>query len=305
MYNNKVIRTIDFGSILINFCWLKLGSRMSRNSDKANTVLFRYQEQKAEEAGYIDYNSTARPRSVQKVTNLKDAENWRKQVLKEISQKVTKIQDQQLSSYQIRDLNDEINKLMREKYAWEYHIKEKLNGTDYLKSGSRFQEGGVLIRGYRYFGRAKELPGVKEILEKQQQDLKDKRTFQENAKSQKQKINELESRVDLHYYGYFDEKKRDNRSEFAGKVWEEVNEVLGDNISVPNLDQGEQVQEILKDELLKFERSATRKRSKKLASIQDPKEILIVEDSEPPSQKQVEAYLVERRRKQLAEKYDI
>lgn len=279
---------------------------MSRNSDKANTVLFRYQEQKAEEAGYIDYNSTARPRSVQKVTNLKDAENWRKQVLKEISQKVTKIQDEQLSSYQIRDLNDEINKLMREKYAWEFHIKDKLGGTDYLRSAGRFNEGGVLIRGYRYFGRAKELPGVKEILEKQQQDLKDQKTNQENAKSQKQRIKELESRVNLEYYGYFDEKNSKAGDSLGDNVWDEVNQILGDEITVPKpMEIESDEKEMLTDELLKFERSATRKRSKKLGNIQDPKEITIIENSEPPSQQQVEAYLVERRRKQLTEKYNI
>lgn len=36
-----------------------------------------------------------------------------------------------LSDYQVRDLNDEINKLMREKLAWEHRIKE-LGGPDYL-----------------------------------------------------------------------------------------------------------------------------------------------------------------------------
>jgi len=35
-----------------------------------------------------------------------------------------------LSDFQIRDLNDEINKLMREKYRWEMQIKD-LGGVDY------------------------------------------------------------------------------------------------------------------------------------------------------------------------------
>lgn len=38
-----------------------------------------------------------------------------------------------LSDYQVRDLNDEINKLMREKLAWEHRIKE-LGGPDYFVS---------------------------------------------------------------------------------------------------------------------------------------------------------------------------
>ena len=35
-----------------------------------------------------------------------------------------------LNDFQIRDLNDEINRLMREKRHWEYRIKE-LGGPDY------------------------------------------------------------------------------------------------------------------------------------------------------------------------------
>jgi hypothetical protein len=35
-----------------------------------------------------------------------------------------------LSDYQVRDLNDEINKLMGQKYHWERRIKE-LGGADY------------------------------------------------------------------------------------------------------------------------------------------------------------------------------
>jgi len=36
-----------------------------------------------------------------------------------------------LGDYQIRDLNDEINKLLREKGAWEYRIRE-LGGPNYF-----------------------------------------------------------------------------------------------------------------------------------------------------------------------------
>jgi len=35
-----------------------------------------------------------------------------------------------LSDYQVRDLNDDINKLMGQKYHWERRIKE-LGGADY------------------------------------------------------------------------------------------------------------------------------------------------------------------------------
>jgi pre-mRNA-splicing factor ISY1 len=38
-----------------------------------------------------------------------------------------------LSDYQVRDLNDDINKLMGQKYHWERRIKE-LGGADYTVS---------------------------------------------------------------------------------------------------------------------------------------------------------------------------
>src|ERR1700712_263979 len=71
-----------------------------------------------------------------------------------------------LSDYQIRDLNDEINKLMREKHMWEVQLRN-LGGPNYMRFGPKmYDEDGREVpgsRGYKYFGRAKELPGVKEL----------------------------------------------------------------------------------------------------------------------------------------------
>jgi pre-mRNA-splicing factor ISY1 len=41
-----------------------------------------------------------------------------------------------LGEFKIRDLNDEINRLLKEKYAWEDRILE-LGGPDYKKVGAR------------------------------------------------------------------------------------------------------------------------------------------------------------------------
>lgn len=68
-----------------------------------------------------------------------------------------------LGEFRIRDLNDEINKLLREKGHWEAQIKE-LGGPDYQKVGPRMldHEGKEVPgnRGYKYFGAAKDLPGI-------------------------------------------------------------------------------------------------------------------------------------------------
>jgi len=67
-----------------------------------------------------------------------------------------------LGEFRIRDLNDEINKLLREKGHWEAQIRE-LGGPDHARIGPRMldHEGKEVPgnRGYKYFGAAKDLPG--------------------------------------------------------------------------------------------------------------------------------------------------
>lgn len=74
-----------------------------------------------------------------------------------------------LTDYEIRDLNDEINQLMREKRHWETQIVN-LGGANYKRAQtSMFDDDGKEVpgtRGYKYFGRARELPGVKEMFTK-------------------------------------------------------------------------------------------------------------------------------------------
>lgn len=48
----------------------------------------------------------------------------------EIAKKISLIQNPGLGEFKIRDLNDEINKLLRVKCAWEIRIEE-LGGPDY------------------------------------------------------------------------------------------------------------------------------------------------------------------------------
>ena len=72
-----------------------------------------------------------------------------------------------LGEHKLRDLNDLINKLLREKYHWERQIK-KLGGSDFRGTSDRVAYGGKEVpgsRGYKYFGAAKDLPGVKELFE--------------------------------------------------------------------------------------------------------------------------------------------
>ncbi|ODV63956.1 Isy1p [Ascoidea rubescens DSM 1968] len=206
---------------------------MSRNSEKAQSLLFKYQEFKALEKGYININRLKRPRNVKSVKDLKLSEKWRNQVLGEISRKITLIQDEMLSDYQIRDLNDEINKLMREKLAWEYHIKE-IGGPDYIRFSKKQNQNysnEFVIRGYRYFGRAKHLPDVQELIKQQATEKQSNLKIFENEKSNKKLIYERLNRIDAEYYGLYE---HDVNSEIAysinknqKNIYDQILDILG------------------------------------------------------------------------------
>ena len=173
---------------------------MARNAEKAKSMLFRFRAQQATDLGILDTTRTRRPKAISQQPHIPTCERWRGQVLKEISRKVSKIQDPALSDYQIRDINDELNKLFKEKWQWEMRIRE-LGGPNYMRGGGRTTdeeervvEGGG--KGYRYFGRARELPGVKELFEAAVQ-----RPEEEGKKGGEARA-DLRGRVDAGYYGY-------------------------------------------------------------------------------------------------------
>lgn len=183
---------------------------MARNSEKAQSMLFRFREAQAADLGIIDAGRARRPRVITEVDSIPACEKWRGQVLKEVSRKVSKIQDPALSDYQIRDLNDEINKLMREKHMWEVQIRN-LGGPNYMRGAARIYDetgreisasGGAGGKGYKYFGRARELPGVKELFEAARQ-----------ARAQDEKPletrDDLRKAVDARYYGYAPDEEDD------------------------------------------------------------------------------------------------
>eukprot|EP01051_Picozoa_sp_SAG22_P022128 SAG22_NODE_5180_length_1069_cov_1.194845_1_plen_245_part_01 len=106
---------------------------------------------------------------------LPEAERWRHQILGEVGKKVSMIQNTSLGEFRIRDLNDEINKLLREKGHWERRIVD-LGGPNHFAVSRR-----------------RELPGVKELL-REDAPPPPKRSRFEMLKS-----------VDPDYYGYRDE----------------------------------------------------------------------------------------------------
>lgn len=149
---------------------------MARNVEKSQNVLNRLINAKNAEARPGGAAKRAkRPFLASECDDLPDADRWRAQVVREIGSKVMEIQNAGLGEARLRDLNDEINKLLREKGHWERRIVE-LGGPDYSKAapaaggdapaGAASASASASARGaYRYFGAAKLLPGVKELFE--------------------------------------------------------------------------------------------------------------------------------------------
>eukprot|EP01112_Ceratiomyxa_fruticulosa_P016232 TRINITY_DN4870_c0_g1_i1.p1 TRINITY_DN4870_c0_g1~~TRINITY_DN4870_c0_g1_i1.p1 ORF type:complete len:340 (-),score=71.55 TRINITY_DN4870_c0_g1_i1:67-999(-) len=166
---------------------------MARNSEKAQNLLNRYIRGKEEAARKPKQK---RPFIATEVHNLVDAERWRQQVLRELGKKVAEIQNAALGEFRIREINDEINKLIREKSHWEKRIVE-LGGPNYAASTTKVLDNNgreaPIYAGYRYFGEAKNLPGIKDMI------LKPKTVLTKRNRS------DLYRGVDADYYGFRDD----------------------------------------------------------------------------------------------------
>ena len=176
-------------------------------------MLFRFRAAMAAEKGIYDIGRTTRPKAISSVESITESEKWRGQVMKELNRKMTKIQELTLSDYQLRDLNDEINKLQREKFVWEMRIRD-LGGPNYARGGVVRDADGREVpgasKGYRYYGRAKDLPGVKELFEAA---TKAHLPAEEHDAESGLSRAELTRRVDASYFGY-------NRDEEDGTLLE-------------------------------------------------------------------------------------
>jgi len=184
---------------------------MARPEEKARSMLNKWTRMK-EEMKEGDGGSSSsglsriptrrkRPYLASLCPHLSDAEQYRNQIIHEISMKLTKIQNPGLQEHAIRDLNDEINKLFREKYHWNKRIKE-LGGPDYNRiealdsendsslGGSKDSIISTGKNGYRYFGRAKDLPGVRESFAHQ------------SASVVKKKRGDVYKYITMDYYGW-------------------------------------------------------------------------------------------------------
>ena len=175
---------------------------MARPAEKARSMLNKWVAMR--EAGNDDQPATRssskkqqhrRPHLASECEYLADAERFRGQIVREITQLVSKIQNPALPEHELRDLNDEINHKMREKWHWNKRIVE-LGGVDYnaIERQRQIEQGEQITTGYRYYGAAKKLPGVSEFLEKQKAKME-----------RKVRAVDLYKNITPDYYGWRDE----------------------------------------------------------------------------------------------------
>jgi pre-mRNA-splicing factor ISY1 len=197
----------------------------SNNDEKAHALLNRWV------ATLKELNSQTplkRPKEVDDCNNLQDCERWRNQVIKEITKRVADIQNASLGEFKIREMNDDINKLFKEKSDWEDKIKY-LGGPDYKKLAPKnFDSEGYEVPnsgGYKYWGAAKNLPGVRELFIKKPPNAPRRNIF------------ELYKNIDLDYYGDINDDDDDILKEESEKEKLLFMEYLGkiefENINLP------------------------------------------------------------------------
>ena len=133
-----------------------------------------------------------RPTQSFECNSISNCDKWRQDIIKEIGDRVSEIQNAGLGEFRIRSLNDEINQLLQEKRQWDKRIKE-LGGPDYSRLESKlYDTDGVELPGsggYKYFGAAKDLPGVRELF------------VRAPPAPPKKSLDDLYKLVDCDYYG--------------------------------------------------------------------------------------------------------
>lgn len=206
---------------------------MARNEEKAQSMLSRYLQTKKQGSG----GRERRPYLAILCDDVDEAEKWRQQILGDIRRRVAEIQNPGLEDTRVRELNDAINKLLRERKHWERRIVF-LGGKDHSRHRketdfSDSNDGVFEHEGYFYFGVARNLPGVQELIERQKGFRKDKMQSSKDENSAK-----LYKRVDIEYYGYLDDhdgslereekEAEEERRRYLVEKWEEEHKTTAD-----------------------------------------------------------------------------
>jgi pre-mRNA-splicing factor ISY1 len=226
-----------------------------------------------------------RPFMASECTSLQAAEKWRLEIVREVSKKVAEIQNPAMEEHRIRDLNDDINRRIREKYHWERRIRE-LGGTNHgVVPGPEMMEG-VSIAGsqYMYFGAAKDLPGVRDLFQTEAPE--------ENIK----KRAEMLKGIDADYYGF-----RDEEDGVLLRVEAEAEKkMIADEVA--RHQDMERVKMMNMPRAVRQQLDDQRKKDAEEAA-SGPEEIVFRVHVPVPSQREIEAAIVAKRKADIMSKY--
>lgn len=172
---------------------------MARNEEKAQSMLNRYLQSTRGRHG-----ENRRPYLSTLCDDVDEAIKWREQVLRDIRIRVNEIQHDSLEQTRVRELNDGINKLLRERGHWERRILT-LGGPDFAKQRREpnTEDIGANVfkhNGFFYFGAARGLPGIKELIAERQQRSSKKPRHENKPSEESTEI--ISARLDITYYGY-------------------------------------------------------------------------------------------------------
>ncbi|XP_078172198.1 pre-mRNA-splicing factor ISY1-like protein [Carex rostrata] len=287
---------------------------MARNEEKAQSMLNRFITMKQEEKRKP---KERRPFLATECRDLAEADRWRSEILREIGAKVAEIQNEGLGEHRLRDLNDEINKLLRERAHWERRIID-LGGPNYASKGAPKMtdlDGNIIDipnpsgrgPGYRYFGAAKKLPGVRELFEKPPEVRKRRSRY------------EIYKRIGASYYGYRDDEdgvleKLEGPAEAemraqAAEEWKRVERIRREALKtvqsgevasagVPSMAAAEVLFEEEED-VVEEERILERERQER----EKGKETEYVAHVPLPDEKEIEKMVLEKKKRDLLSKY--
>ncbi|KAN0041836.1 hypothetical protein ACTFIV_004386 [Dictyostelium citrinum] len=275
---------------------------MARNEEKAKSMLNRYLQLKGSETRQEE----RRPYLSNECDSLVDAEKWRRQILKEITRGITEIQNSALDQYKIRDLNDHINKLVREKGHWERRILQ-LGGPNHRALAPKlFDADGKEPLGtgtYRYYGEAKNLPGVAELFEKPDQSLHG---------TERKTRQDLYKYVDSDYYGYRDDE--DGKLEEIEKEYEKYaieqnvenwKKQQRDKFQINNNrfnNSNKNIENQNKDEI-NIDDEENSNNNNNTENTQEEEDIKFKSYVSLPSTSQIESILLEKRKEELRKRY--
>ncbi len=161
---------------------------MARNTEKKDHMFARWVQLKKNDSilGSEQDTNKRRPFLASECHTIAECEKWRKSIVMEINVKMNALQNVSLGTHRLRELNDEANKLIRTKGHWERRIRE-LGGDTSKYERYHYEIDGVELpdsRGYKYYGKAKNLPGIQDLFEKRREIIAEEQANRRKRRSE-------------------------------------------------------------------------------------------------------------------------